>query len=34
MFVTINLVEGTQFKMGKLSIAGQYDLEEADIWAL
>jgi len=34
VFVTINLVEGTQFKMGKLSIAGQYDLEEADIWAL
>ena len=34
VFITINIVEGTQFKMGKLTIAGQYDVEEADIWAL
>ena len=34
VFITINVVEGGQFQIGKLSIAGQYDLEEADIWAL
>ncbi|WP_443641486.1 outer membrane protein assembly factor BamA [Candidatus Njordibacter sp. Uisw_039] len=34
VFITINLVEGTQFNIGKISIAGQYSLEEADIWAL
>jgi outer membrane protein insertion porin family len=34
VFITINVAEGAQFKIGKLSIAGQYDVEEADIWAL
>ncbi|MFT7178220.1 MAG: outer membrane protein insertion porin family, partial [Oceanospirillaceae bacterium] len=34
VFITINVVEGAQFKIGKLSIAGQYEVEEADIWAL
>ncbi|MGY8862090.1 MAG: outer membrane protein assembly factor BamA [Pseudomonadales bacterium] len=34
VFITINVAEGAQFKIGKLSIAGQYEVEEADIWAL
>ena len=34
VFITINVTEGGQFKIGKLSIAGQYEVEEADIWAL
>lgn len=34
VFITINLAEGAQFKIAKLSIAGQYDIDEADIRAL
>ena len=34
VFITINVAEGAQFKIGKLSIAGQYEVEEAEIWAL
>ena len=34
VFITINVTEGAQYNIGKLSLAGQYDIEEADIWAL
>jgi outer membrane protein insertion porin family len=34
VFITINLAEGEQFKIGKLTVAGQYEVEEADIWGL
>ncbi len=31
VFITINLAEGDQFTIGKVSIAGQYEVQEADI---
>ena len=34
VFITINLVEGEEFKIGKVSIAGQYEVDDADIWGL
>jgi|TARA_B110000914_G_scaffold34756_1_gene27646 outer membrane protein insertion porin family len=34
VFITINLTEGARFNIGKLTIAGQYEVDEADIWAL
>ena len=34
VFITINVTEGAQYNIGKLSLAGQYDIEEAEIWPL
>ena len=34
VFITINLVEGEEFRIGKVSIAGQYEVDDADIWGL
>lgn len=31
VFITVNLVEGDQFNIGKVSIAGQYEVDEAAI---